>query len=96
MPVRMLETFDEAAENHSDTMSGATPSMMPGSPMRSIHAITSLGRLISASKLPASANNDRRLVLDASSSISPSRGSMIGFIAGAASSPARAQGCTGS
>jgi hypothetical protein len=64
--------------------------------MRSIHAIASLGRLISASKLPASENNDRRLVLDASSSISPPRGSMMGFIRGAANSPAQARGCMGS
>ena len=35
----------------------------------------SLGRLISASKLPASESSERRLVLDASSSTSPPRGS---------------------
>ncbi len=80
MPVRMDVTFDEAAENHSDTMSGVMPSTRPGSPIRSVHATASFGRLISASKLPASENNERRLVLDASSSMSPSRGSMIGFI----------------
>ena len=75
-----LEAFDDVVEIHSDTRSGVMPSMMPGSPIRSTHAITSFGRLISASKLPASANNDRRLVLDASSSTSPSRGSMMSFM----------------
>jgi hypothetical protein len=42
----------------------------------------SLGKLISASKLPASDSSERRLVLDASSSMSPPRGSMTGFIQG--------------
>jgi len=55
------------------------PSIIPGNPIRSVQATASLGRLISTSKLPASESNDRRFVLDASSSISPSRGSMIGF-----------------
>ena len=56
------------------------PSIIPGNPIRSVQATANLGRLISTSKLPASENNDRRFVLDASSSISPLRGSMIGFI----------------
>jgi len=42
----------------------------------------SFGRLISASKLPASETNDRRLVLEESSSMSPFRGSTIGVIIG--------------
>ena len=53
---------------------------MLGNPIRSIQAMASFGRLISTSKLPASENNDRRFVLEASSSISPLRGSMMGFI----------------
>ena len=41
----------------------------------------SFGRLISTSMLPANESNERRFVLDASSSKSPRRGSMIGSIA---------------
>src|SRR5262249_31150477 len=43
-----------------------------------VNAIRSFGRLISASRLPNSDNIERRLVLEASSSMSPRRGSMAG------------------
>jgi hypothetical protein len=76
----MVDAFHETVPIQSETRRGAMPSRRPGTPIRSVQATTSLGRLISTSKLPASENSDRRFVLDASSSISPSRGSMIGFI----------------
>ena len=63
-----------------ETSSGAAPSSRPGKPISSIQAITSFGRLISASRLPINDSSDRRLVLAASSSMSPFRGSRIGVI----------------
>ena len=44
---------------------GARPSRRPGSTISSIQATTSFGRLISASRLPASDSSERRLVLEA-------------------------------
>jgi hypothetical protein len=57
---------------------GATPSIKPGTTINRVNAIRSFGRLISASRLPNSDNIERRLVLEASSSMSPRRGSMAG------------------
>ena len=61
---------------------GAAPLRAAGRENRSssIQAIASFGRLISASRLPINDNSDRRLVLAASSSMSPFRGSRIGVI----------------
>src|SRR6266540_5930511 len=58
---------------------GAIPSTNPGMTTRRVKATANFGRLISASRLPASDSSERRLVLDASSSMSPRRGSMAGL-----------------
>src|SRR6478752_9759781 len=58
---------------------GATPSTRPGPTISRNHATASFGRLISASRLPASESSERRLELDASSSTSPRRGSITDF-----------------
>src|SRR5262249_48656577 len=58
---------------------GATPSVKAGTTTRRVKATASFGRLISANRLPASDSSERRLELDASSSISPRRGSMAGL-----------------
>ena len=67
----------ETDVNQAVTTSGASPSSKPGRPARMIQASASLGRLISPSRLPAMASSERFLVLLASSSASPARGSMI-------------------
>src|SRR5215469_1259076 len=56
--------------------SGLRPRSKPGSTISSIQARANLGRLISAKRLPAIARSDRCLVLEASSSTSPRRGSI--------------------
>jgi hypothetical protein len=48
--------------------------------MRAVETKSSRGRLISASMLPVIASSDRFLVLDASSSTSPERGSITGVM----------------
>src|SRR6476619_8666381 len=58
---------------------GAIPSAKPGTITRRVKATISFGRLISASRLPASDKSERRLELDASSSMSPRRGSIAGL-----------------
>src|SRR5436309_15657635 len=52
-------------------MSGETPSSRHGATSSSSQAAASFGRLISESRLPASAKSERLFVLDASSSMSP-------------------------
>ena len=79
-PRKNADSWVETLPSQAETTRGAMPSRKPGRPISSTHANTSLGRLISATKLPASANSDRRFVLDASSSVSPFRGSIIGII----------------
>src|SRR6478752_2770053 len=64
---------------HNAATTGATPSTRPGPTISRNHATASFGRLISASRLPASESSERRLVLDASSSTSPRRGSITAF-----------------
>src|ERR1700722_1617625 len=76
----MFAALDQIAAIQIETSSGAAPSNRPGKPISSIQAITSFGRLISASRVPANDNIDFRLVLAASSSMSPLRGSSIGVI----------------
>src|SRR5262249_7005039 len=78
-PMTRQETLAVAAISHEDTSIGASPMRRPGRISREIQATTSLGRLISTNMLPASESSERRFVLDASSSISPKRGSMIEF-----------------
>src|SRR5437660_962337 len=72
--------FPEILPTQADVISGDNPSTREGPTSISIHAARSFGRLISESKVPASASRDRLLVLDASSSTSPARGSMTGLI----------------
>src|SRR5262245_38581872 len=75
MPAK-ASNWREAVAIQAVTMSGATPSSIAGRAIRTNHAATSFGRLISASRLPAIATRDRFFVLLASSSASPDRGSM--------------------
>src|SRR5258705_7663736 len=72
----------ETMLTQAEATSGVSPSSRPGTTNSIVQDKASLGRLISASKLPASDSSERLLVLDASSSTSPLRGSMMGFIAG--------------
>src|SRR6266576_3476493 len=69
----------ESLPNQIAATIGAIPRAKPGTTRRRVKATTSFGRLISASRLPASDKSERRLVLDASSSMSPRRGSMAGL-----------------
>jgi len=69
-----------AVENHSHAPIGAAPNSNPGMISSSTQAIISLGRLISTSSVPANDNMDLCLVLEASSSRSPCRGSIIGVM----------------
>ena len=71
----------ETILTQAEATSGVSPSSRPGTTNSIVQDKASLGRLISASKLPASDSSERLLVLDASSSTSPLRGSMMGFIA---------------
>src|SRR6516165_11293822 len=80
-----VETFVESTDTQPEDTSGASPSAIAGSASRSNHEVTNLGMLISLRRLPAIASKDRRLVLDASSSTSPRRGSMRSIICGYAS-----------
>jgi len=69
----------ESLPNQIAATIGAMPSAKLGMTTRSVKATASFGRLISASRLPASDSSERRLELDASSSMSPRRGSMAGL-----------------
>ena len=71
---------DETILTQADATSGAIPSSRAGTTNSIIQERISLGKLISASRLPASDSSERRLVLDASSSTSPPRGSMNGLM----------------
>jgi len=55
---------------------GTRPSVTAGTTINSREATASFGKLISIARLPARESSERRLVLDESSSTSPSRGSM--------------------
>src|SRR5262245_45613319 len=58
-----------------DTAIGIAPNVRLGRTSNEVQATMSLGRLTSASRLPARASMERRLELDASLSMSPLRGS---------------------
>src|SRR5262245_53517093 len=64
--------------SHSAKIIGTKPSSRPGITSRTAQAKINLGRLISTSRLPASDSIERALVLEASSSMSPRLGSMMG------------------
>src|SRR5262249_13852501 len=78
-PMTSDATLLVTAISQEEISIGASPMRRPGRISREIQATTSLGRLISTNMLPASESRERRFVLDASSSISPKRGSMIEF-----------------
>src|SRR6185295_235459 len=59
---------------------GARPSNRPGATTSQSQAIASFGKLISASNVPARERSECRSGLDASSSMSPLRGSMTGLM----------------
>src|SRR5438874_2626396 len=65
---------------HAEAIRGESPIAAQGRMSSNIQAVSSLGKLISEIRLPASDKSDRRFGLDASSSRSPRRGSMTGFI----------------
>jgi len=70
----------EAIPIQAEAAIGANPRIRPGTASNKVQAIASLGRLISPSRLPTSESSERRLVLDASSSMSPRRGSTTVFM----------------
>src|SRR5262245_9499600 len=78
-PVSAIASLLESLPNQIATTIGAIPSVNAGTATRRVKATASFGRLISASRLPASDSSERRLELEASSSISPRRGSMAGL-----------------
>ena len=75
-PITREASLSVTMVSHSTKTIGARPSRRPGTTSSSAQATISLGRLISTSMLPASDSIERRLVLEASSSMSPRRGSM--------------------
>ncbi len=79
IPATGYSSLLDSLFNQIAATTGATPSTRPGPTISRNQATTNFGRLISASRLPASDSSERRLVLDASSSTSPRRGSMTGF-----------------
>jgi hypothetical protein len=81
-PYNPLARRCDTARNQIVASKGAIPSRRPGRATSSSHAPISFGRLISASSVPASASSERPLVLEASSSASPARGSRIGVVFG--------------
>src|SRR6187551_2683226 len=62
--------------SQKETSIGASPIRRPGRMSSTTQPTTSLAKLISTNMLPARESSERRWVLDASSSISPNRGSM--------------------
>ena len=80
-PLSGSAIFLDNVSSQPVTTSGVRPSRRLGSTISSVQANNSLGRLTSASKLPASESSERRLVLEASSSRSPRRGSISGIMA---------------
>src|SRR5436190_1877690 len=64
----------------AEARSGESPMRTPGAISSSTHAVMSRGKLISETRLPAKESSERRLGLEASSSTSPRRGSMSGFM----------------
>jgi uncharacterized integral membrane protein len=63
--------------NQIETAIGAIPSIKLGKTISNIQATANFAILISASRLPASESSERRFELDASSSMSPRRGSIF-------------------
>jgi hypothetical protein len=74
--------FPNTFTAQAEAISGDRPSTRHGTTSITNQAVRSFGRLISESKLPPRARSDLLLVLDASSSMSPARGSRTGFIDG--------------
>src|SRR5262245_9548896 len=72
-------TLSKTSASQIETTIGAMPSINAGTMTSDIHANASLVMLTSASSEPASASSERPLGLDASSSMSPRRGSIVGI-----------------
>src|SRR5215472_3296706 len=81
-PVYEKLIFPNTFTAQAEAISGDRPSTRHGTTSITNQAVRSFGRLISESKLPPRARSDLLLVLDASSSMSPARGSRTGFIDG--------------
>ncbi len=80
MPIKAEVILLATMPSQDVRTSGASPSSRPGTTIRRIQAKISFGRLISTRRLPKSDSIERRLVLEASSSMSPWRGSRIGEV----------------
>src|SRR3984893_5753584 len=65
--------------NQIEATIGATPSNKAGRITSEIQAVANFVMLISANREPSSESSERRFELDASSSMSPRRGSIAGF-----------------
>lgn len=78
-PASEVANLSDTLLSQIEATIGATPSIRLGTTISHIQATASFGMLISASRLPASDSSERRLVLDASSSMSPRRGSIFGL-----------------
>ena len=77
MPIPVsAASFCDSFENQAETSNGARPRSTAGNNSNTVQANSSLGKLISTSRLPAMASRDRCPGLAASSSISPWRGSI--------------------
>src|SRR5690349_17898740 len=74
--------FPNTFTAQAETISGDRPRTRHGTTSMTNQAVRSLGRLISESRLPPRARRDLLVVLDASSSMSPARGSRRGRIDG--------------
>ncbi len=79
-PMSAGVSFPVSLSAHSAAISGASPTITAGTMNKMSQATISLARLISPSRLPAMVSSELDLVLDASSSMSPCRGSTNGFI----------------
>ncbi len=80
MPMRAGVIFPASFPAHAEATSGISPTTTAGTMNKMSQATTSLARLISPSRLPAMVKSELDLVLDASSSMSPCRGSTNGFM----------------
>ena len=78
IPISAGVSFPASLPAHTPAISGTSPTITAGTMNRMSQATTSLARLISPSKLPAIVRSELDLVLDASSSMSPCRGSTNG------------------
>jgi hypothetical protein len=76
-PTRYDVTLSKTSAIQIEATIGAMPSINAGTMTSDIQASASLAMLTSANSVPASASSERPLGLDASSSMSPRRGSIV-------------------